>query len=117
MTKVAIIGSRNFNDYELVKKIMETIPDIDLIISGGAKGADSLGELWAKENNKKIKIFKPDWENNGRAAGVIRNQTIVVSSDLVVAFWDGQSKGTKSSIDFCKKYNIPLIIISTNNNH
>jgi len=108
--KVAVIGSRNFNDYELVKETLTKL-DITLLVSGGAKGADSLGERYANENNITTLIFKPDWERHGRGAGMIRNTDIVKNSDIVVAFWDGSSKGTLDSIRKVEKLNKGLMII------
>lgn len=111
---VAIVGSRTFNDYELViseiLKLEVPLEEIK-IISGGAKGADTLGEKFADENLCEKLIIKPDWERFGRAAGMIRNKDIVECSDVVIAFWDGQSKGTKNSIDLAKKMNKKLIIV------
>lgn len=113
--KIGIVGSRNFNQYSLVKEVMDDyIAEVDTVVSGGAKGADTLGELWAKENDIATLIFKPDWNKFGKRAGFIRNQDIVKNSDLVVAFWDGQSKGTKSSIDLCVKFGIPVKVIYYN---
>jgi hypothetical protein len=108
--KVAVIGSRTFNDYELVKETLTKL-DITLLISGGAKGADSLGERYANENNITTLIFKPDWERHGRGAGMIRNTDIVKNSDIVVAFWDGSSKGTLDSIRKVENLNKGLMII------
>jgi hypothetical protein len=108
--KVAVIGSRTFNDYELVKETLTKL-DITLLVSGGAKGADSLGERYANENNITTLIFKPDWERHGRGAGMIRNTDIVKNSDIVVAFWDGSSKGTLDSIRKVEKLNKGLMII------
>jgi hypothetical protein len=110
--KVAVIGSRDFNDYELMSEHLNQIKDeIQLIVSGGAKGADSLAEKWASENSIETLIFKPDWKKFGRSAGVVRNRDIVANSNLVIAFWDGQSKGTKSSIDLCGKLGIKVKIV------
>ena len=108
--KVAVIGGRTFNDYELVKETLTKL-DITLLISGGAKGADSLGERYANENKITTLIFKPDWERHGRGAGMIRNTDIVKNSDIVVAFWDGSSKGTLDSIRKVEKLNKGLMII------
>jgi len=108
--KVAVIGSRTFNDYELVKETLTKL-DITLLVSGGAKGADSLGERYASENNITTLIFKPDWERHGRGAGMVRNTDIVKNSDIVVAFWDGSSKGTLDSIRKVEKLNKGLMII------
>ena len=113
--KVGIIGSRGFNNYELVDEVMnEHIDEVEVIVSGGAKGADTIGEFWAKQNNKNLLIFKPEWGKFGKRAGFIRNQDIVKNSDLVLAFWDGQSKGTKNSIDLCEKFGIPVKVIYYN---
>lgn len=115
---IGIVGGRDFDDYSLLTTTMnEYVDKVHLIVSGGAKGADSLGERWAKENNKKTLIFKPEWDKYGKSAGFIRNQEIVKNSDFVLAFWDGKSKGTKSSIDLCKKNEIPYKIIYYNESH
>lgn len=111
--KISIIGSRTFNDYDFLKKsVLENIDvdDIDEIVSGGAKGADKLGELFAKEFNKKTTIFLPDWGKYGKSAGFIRNADIIKNSDFVFAFWDGVSKGTLNSINTAKKLNKKLVI-------
>lgn len=113
--RVGVIGSRGFNDYELLSKVMDEMSDeITLIVSGGAKGADSLGEKWAHENEIEVLIFYPNWDKYGKRAGFIRNEYIVKNSDLVIGFWDGQSKGTKSSFDLCKKHGIPFQIVYYN---
>ena len=90
--KIAVIGSRSFNDYKLMCDTLNALK-IDLIISGSAKGADSLGERYANENNIETLIFKPDWEKHGKAAGMIRNTDIVDNAEFIVAFWDEISKG------------------------
>lgn len=108
--KLAIIGSRTFNDYELLKKECDNL-NIEEIISGGAKGADSLGEKYAIENNIKFTIFKPDWKKYGKRAGFLRNIDIINSCDSVLAFWDGNSKGTQHSINLGHKHNKPVTII------
>lgn len=110
---VAIIGSRTFNDYNIGKdeflKITNNII-VSKIISGGALGADKIGEKIALEFNIPITIFKPDW-NLGKHAGFLRNSDIVVNSDIVIAFWNGISKGTHDSIKKAKKLKKELYII------
>ena len=104
--KLAIIGSRNFNDYFLLTKILESYKsETTLVVSGAAKGADSLGEKWAIENNIKTLIFPANWEKYGKRAGFIRNEDIIKNCDYVIAFWDGISKGTSHSLNLAKKYN------------
>jgi len=108
MEKLAIIGSRTFNDYNLLKEKVDKILseyrlNIKLIISGGAKGADSLAEQYAKEKGIEILIIKPNWDLYKKAAGFIRNADIINNSDIVIAFWNGISNGTKDSIAKAQK--------------
>lgn len=112
--KISIIGSRSFNDYDLVEKTITKTLDISLIdtvVSGGAKGADFLGEIFAKNHNLQTMIFLPDWEKHGKKAGFLRNSDIIKNSDHVFAFWDGESKGTYDSITKAKKANKPITIV------
>lgn len=104
MAKYAVVGSRTMNDYDALKKVLDGIvKEGDTIVSGGAKGADSLAERYAQEKGLETLVFKPDWKRYGRGAGMVRNKTIADNSDTVVAFWDGESKGTKHTIDYAKK--------------
>lgn len=108
--KVAVIGSRNFSNYNLLKAILDEI-FITQIVSGGAKGADTLAERYAKENKIPTKIFLPDWNKHGVSAGFIRNTDIINDADYVVAFWDNKSNGTRDSINKAKIANKEIIII------
>jgi hypothetical protein len=111
--KLAIVGSRSFNDVKLLHEILDKHKDaITLVISGGAVGADLLGEEWAKKHNIPVKIFYPDWKKHGKSAGMIRNKLIIEECDRCIAFWDGKSNGTKNSISICKKLNKPFKIIN-----
>ncbi len=115
MISLAIIGSRNFENYILAKNILlEIINENDLIvnkiISGGAKGVDKIAEKFAEEFNIDIEVIKPDWKKYGRSAGLIRNSDIIKNSDFIIAFWNGKSKGTLDSINKAKKLNKELII-------
>ena len=109
--KVAVIGSRGFDDYVLLKETLSKI-EITLLISGGARGADSLGERYANENNIPKKIFYSEWDKHGKAAGFLRNTDIINEADIIIAFWDGVSNGTKDSITKAKKQNKQIIIIN-----
>lgn len=109
--RIGVIGSRSFQDYELLEKTLNEISDrtqISSIISGGAKGADSLAEKYASLNNIDTIIFKPDW-SIGKSAAAIRNIKIVENADIVVAFWDGISKGTKMTIDMATSKNVKVL--------
>lgn len=101
--KIAIVGSRTFNNYELLSNTVTSYCDanyiiIKTIVSGGAKGADTLAERFAKEHRLEMKIFHPNWELLGRNACSARNTEIVEFADLVFAFWDGKTPGTKDTI-------------------
>ena len=102
--KVGIVGSREFKNYELFSDIMKQyLSDISWVVSGGAPGADSLAEKWAKENKKMLTIYPADCLNLGKRAGYVRNTDIVKNSDMIIAFWDGNSKGTKHTIGLAQK--------------
>lgn len=112
---LGVVGSRGFNDYDLMKKELDKINKISkigLIISGGANGADKLAEKYAVENGIKTIIFLPEWDKYpGKSAGPIRNRKIVENSDMVIAFWDGISKGTLSSINIAKELDTKLEVV------
>ncbi len=113
--KLAVVGSRSFNDYKLLKDTLDNYKkQIDLIISGGANGVDLLAEKWADENNIKKLIFYPDWKKHGKSAGFIRNTKIIDNSDKVIAIWDGLSRGTEDSIDKAENENKLLDVIYFN---
>lgn len=112
--KLAIVGSRDFNDYYFFhKKLIEKIDisTIDLIVSGGAIGVDSMGSFFADKNNIPTMIIKPDWTKFGKAAGFIRNEEIVNNADIVIAFIKNKSRGTMNSINHAKRKNKILFII------
>lgn len=117
--RLAIIGSRTFNDYSKLATIIQGhfyYPHlneffISEIISGGAKGADKLAEDYAENWSLKITVLKPDWNKYGKSAGFRRNQQIVDACDIVLAFWDGKSKGTQDSINKAKLAKKPTFIV------
>jgi hypothetical protein len=111
--KVIIAGGRNFNDYSSLKEFCDKIlinqTDIE-IVSGGARGADTLGERYAKERKYDVKIFLANWDKYGRSAGAIRNNLMSDYADGLIAFWDGESKGTKHMIESATKKNLKVRI-------
>lgn len=115
--KIGIVGGRDFNDYEFLKKELIKFIDengifLNAIVSGGAKGADTLAEKFAAEMSVEMIVFKPDYEKFGRGAALARNTQIVENSDTVFAFWDGKSKGTHDSIRKAEKLGKKLLIIN-----
>ena len=114
--KFAIIGTRTFTDYQRLKSILDKIKskyEIESIISGGASGADTMAEIYARENNIPLTVYKADWDKYGKRAGFIRNKYIIDDCDICIAFWDSKSKGTKHSIDLAKSSNKKVFIIHT----
>lgn len=115
--KLAIIGSRSFDNYFLLCKEVESLPLYSLItkiVSGGSKGADYLGALYALDHGLSLTEYYPEWDKYGKRAGFIRNKTIIQNSDIVIAFHDGESKGTLNSIELAKKYKKECHIIKYN---
>lgn len=106
--RVAVIGSRNLYVAEIGAYLP---PDCTEIVSGGARGVDRCAERYAKANGLKLTVFRPDYDTHGRSAPILRNKTIVEYSDFVVAFWDGESRGTAFVIDYCKRTGTPYTII------
>lgn len=112
--KVAIIGSREFTDYELLKKkcdcILKNI-QCPTIISGGARGTDNLAERYARERKFPVIIHKPNWDLDGKSAGMKRNIAILKDCTHVIAFWNGISPGTEHMIRYSKIYRRVLRIV------
>jgi hypothetical protein len=115
-----VAGSRSITDYTTVKTAIEASGfDVTCLVSGGARGVDSLGERWAQENGVRIKRFPADWNKHGKAAGPIRNAEMADyiqqhASDWdgcgLIAVWDGISRGTDHMIDNAKSKNIPVFV-------
>ena len=97
--KVAVIGSRNLK-VDLSKYIPE---GTTAIVSGGAKGIDTCAAEYANQNGIELIEFLPQYKKYGRGAPLKRNDQIIDEADVVLAFWDGKSKGTKYGIDRCRK--------------
>jgi hypothetical protein len=105
--KVAIVGSRN-----LSPDVESYLPgETTAIVTGGAKGVDQAAMDMAKRLDLRLIVFRPDYKRYGRGAPIIRNKQIVQESDLVIAFWDGKSRGTKSTIDFAEEAGKKIEII------
>jgi len=117
-----VAGSRTFTDYSLLSrkldKILSNQSDV-VIVSGGAHGADTLAEYYAKERGYGLKIFHANWNLYGKSAGYKRNEkmwdyiTSVANAEHrgCVCFWDGQSKGTAHNFEFAKVNDTPLRVI------
>ncbi len=102
--KVAIVGSRN-----IAVLLSEYIPEgTTEIISGGARGVDTCARIYAEINGIPYREFRPDYIKYGKKAPIIRNDLMIEAADLVLAFWDGKSSGTKYVMDQCQKKKKPI---------
>ena len=111
--KVIIAGGRYFEDYKQLccfcDKVLQNQINIE-IVSGGARGTDSLGEKYAKKRNYGLKQFPAAWSKFGRSAGVIRNVEMANYAEVLIAFWDGKSRGTRSMINLAEKEGLKVYV-------
>lgn len=107
--RVIIAGSRTFNDYSELKEYCNSVLSNKLrshevlIISGGANGADKLGEKYAEELGLKTEVYLADWDSYGKSAGYRRNALMADNADALIAFWNGKSKGTNHMINIANE--------------
>lgn len=106
--KVAVVGSRSLSIEDLSLYLPEGTKEI---VSGGAKGVDTSAREYAKRRGVPLTEFLPDYRRYGRGAPLRRNIDILKYADMVLAFWDGKSRGTKFMIEECKKHGVPVKII------
>jgi hypothetical protein len=114
--KLIIAGSRSFNSYDLLELKVDEFwrtryRPIKEIVSGGAQGADRLGESFARTWGIPIKLFKADWEQYGKFAGIARNRQMAQYATHCLCFWDGISKGTANMIELAKEYRLDLEVV------
>lgn len=99
--RVVIAGSRGFKDDALLRHVMDDLSlsvSIVEVVSGAARGADKLGEEWAFNRGITVKRFHPEWDKEGKRAGILRNIDMAEYADMAVVFWDGSSRGSKDMI-------------------
>jgi hypothetical protein len=111
--KVIIAGGRDFSDYNYLKaSIVPIFPNLEIeVVSGCAKGADTLGEKFAEEMNLKLHKFPANWSKFGKSAGFKRNEEMAKNADCLIAFWDGKSKGTEHMIKCATKLGLKVHIV------
>ena len=127
MYRIIIAGSRNFNNYELLKEnVNKILFELNItsktnieIISGGARGTDRLGEKYAKEFGYPLKIFPAEWSKYGKSAGLQRNMEMAIYANcadnaVLIAFWDGVSNGTKHMINTSLKLGLDVRTVMIN---
>ena len=111
--KIIVAGGRDFINKSIAFTVLDSIvKDDDVIISGHARGADTLGEFYAKEHGLKMELYPAEWDKYGRSAGPIRNRQMAEAADALIAFWDGKSRGTKNMIETAKKLNLHVDVFT-----
>lgn len=117
MFKVIIAGGRDFHNttwsFDKIDAILASKEDIE-IVSGGANGADKVGEAYAVARELKLSRFPADWNKYGKSAGYKRNTQMAHYADALIAFWDGESKGTKHMIDIATQLGLKVRVIRYN---
>lgn len=106
--KLLIVGSRSITDFDLSPYVP---PEVDTIISGGARGIDSLAERYADLHHLSKYILQPRYDLYGRAAPLKRNEQMVDMADAVLVVWDGHSKGAQYTLKYAQKANKPLTLV------
>lgn len=113
--RVIIAGGRDFSDYSLLRRKCDVFfrqKTPSAILSGMARGADSLGVQYANEKGIPVQKYPADWNKYGRRAGMVRNRQMLEDADALVAFWDGASRGTANMITIAKEAGIPVRVVS-----
>lgn len=115
--KVIIAGSRGFSNYKLLreecnkflreKRLTHNI----IIVSGRARGADLLGERYAKDEGFALEVYPAQWKKLGKQASFRRNEQMAEVADALIAFWDGESHGTNHMIDLMNNKNLEVRVI------
>lgn len=109
--KVIIAGSRDVNSPGAVGRAILSAPfHITEIVSGNARGVDTLAENYAGRKGIPTKLFPADWDKYGKPAGAIRNAQMAEYADALIAVWDGKSKGTRMMIEMMNKANKPVVL-------
>lgn len=113
--KIIIAGGRDFEDYNLLKekcdKILSTINEKIIIVSGCAKGADMMGEKYANDLGHQIVYFSPNWRLYGSRAGPVRNREMVEYADSLILFWNGVNKDSVDMLEKAKEKNLSIRVI------
>lgn len=116
--KVIIAGSRGFSNYKLLKEkcneyLREKRKEYNIIIiSGGARGADTLGEKYAQDEGFSLEVFPANWNKFGKSASFIRNEQMAEIADALIAFWDGKSHGTKHMIEIMENKKLLVRVVN-----
>jgi hypothetical protein len=107
--KTIIAGGRNYQFSDEDRKVLDSF-EISEVVCGGANGADECGRRWAIDRGIPVKMFPADWGKHGKAAGPIRNREMAEYGERLIAFWDGQSRGTKNMIETARGLGLEVFV-------
>lgn len=116
--KLIVAGGRDFLDYIKASEEIHRLADNELkeravtLVSGMARGADALAVRFAREHNVKLYEFPADWNIHGKRAGFMRNEDMAKFADGLLAFWDGQSRGTQHMINTARRLGLSVRVIN-----
>jgi predicted Rossmann fold nucleotide-binding protein DprA/Smf involved in DNA uptake len=111
---LGITGSRCITDAELIETALNSTHQqtpIAKLVHGGAKGVDTIASTWATANGIEQEVIRPLYEQHGKYAPLLRNKEIIAKSDMVLAIWDGISKGTAYTINTAKEAGMTVRVI------
>jgi hypothetical protein len=114
---VIIAGSRSCKQTDVYNAIFRCpwSKYITCVLSGGARGADSFGELWAKEKELRVVKFPAQWDKFGKKAGILRNEKMSKVAHGLIAVWDGESRGTRAMIGLAMSEGLRVFVFYTDN--
>jgi hypothetical protein len=109
--KTIIAGSRNITDAALLDDAVRRADfTITEVVTGGARGVDTLGFNWGRKHGLPVRTFSPDWQKYGKAAGIHRNREMAEYAEALIALWDGRSRGTKNMIQEARKRGLRVYV-------
>lgn len=109
--KTIIAGSRDINSFTRVWAAIKASGfQVTEVVSGAARGVDTLGEIWAKEEGVPVRRFPAAWDKHGKSAGYVRNTEMAQYADALIAVWDGKSRGTMHMIDIARRLGLKVYV-------
>jgi hypothetical protein len=108
--RIGIVGSRGFPDLQAVRRYVATLPPDTVIVTGGAQGVDMVAESEARLRSLSVVVIPAQWDRYGNKAGPLRNTELVRAIDRLVAFWDGESTGTRHAIAVAEQAKVPVVV-------
>jgi hypothetical protein len=108
---VCVSGSREYRNLWKIEQVLRGLPPDTVILHGGARGVDAEADRVARKLGLPVRVYPALWGEHGKAAGPIRNRQMVQDCDILLAFWDGTSRGTASAIKAAREAEKSLDVI------